>query len=108
MASNYYQNLVSSGLGTTTLKVPDAGPYMVQGKISLPQINTGASANSAVVTVVNKNGSPVYTGTAGAEGFGVEVTCAANDTLTIVLSSAATVDQPANVIKANISISGGL
>lgn len=107
MASNFYQNLVLNGLSSVSTAVPAAGPYKVDGKISLPSLVAGSSANSSVVAVVNKNGSAIYTGVAGAEGFGVEANCAAGDVLQVVLSSSAAVDSGLNVVKSTIAISGG-
>lgn len=106
MAVNYSQNLAFSGLGTVTVKVPNTDVYSVSGKIELPTISSGSS-QSAVVVVVNKNGSPVYTGATSSRGFQTVVSCTAGDTLTIVLSSAATVDQSLNVIKSVMSIDQG-
>lgn len=96
-----------TGIGTYTYVAPSAGPYDVQWQLDLPQIAKGATANSAVVMTINLNGSAVYTGTAGAQGGEVNVLCAAGDTITCVTSSAAAVDAPLNVIKANICISHG-
>lgn len=104
--AQFMQNLVSTGLVTTTVTVPNANFYNVRGKISLPELAPGGGV-SACVAVVNKNGSPVYTGTAGASGFMTQVTCAANDILTIVLSSAAAVDQPVNAIKMTTQVFEG-
>lgn len=104
--SNFNQNLVTSGLGTTSVTVPDAGPYFVEGKISLPSIPTG-STPSAVLVVVNKNGSPVYTGVAGATGFYCTITCAALDVIAVVLSSSSAVDNVINAIKTTIEIGYG-
>ena len=104
--SNYSQNIVWTGLGTYTTKVMDAGIYKVSGHIDLPTLSKGVGQSSCL-TVINVNGSPVYTGVAGAEGFLTDVTCAALDVITIVLSSSAAADLPLNVIKASFSISVG-
>ena len=106
--SNFNQNLVSVGLGTTSIMVPFAAPYSLDGKISLPQLVTGATAPSQVVCTINQNGSPIYVGNPGAEGFGVKVpTAAARDIFTFVLTSAAVVDQALNAIKMNVDVSTG-
>lgn len=107
MATQYNQNLTFAGLGTLSITVPLAGAYFVKGKISLPTLSKGDSSPSALVVVVNQNGSPVYTGQAGAEGFYVDISCAANDLIAMVFSSAAAVDQGLNVIKSTISIGLG-
>lgn len=104
--ANYNQNFVLSGLNTLTTVVPFAGLYLLKGQISLPTLVGGAGVSACLVTI-NQNGSPVYTGQAGAEGFSAEIACAALDTLAVVLSSAAAADQPANVIKSNIQLSLG-
>lgn len=101
------QNLSFAGLGTFTTILPIAGPYFFEGKLSLPTLTT-AGVQSACVVTVNQNGSAKYTGTAGAEGFKVDLLCAANDTVTIVLSSAAAIDQLPNMVKATIAIGQGV
>lgn len=105
MAARFQRNLVFSGLGTAcSIRVPEAGRYSVDGKISLSSIAQGSTGNSAVVAVINKNGSPVYTGSAGSRGLYSPVDCAANDVITVVLSSSATVDVQLNAVKSNISV----
>lgn len=100
--TQFNQNLVWTGLGTETLVAPFAGTFFFDGKIQCPTLSTDGQA-SAVVTTINQNGTPVYTGTAGAQGFHVDIVCAANDSITIVFSSAAAVDQGANIIKCEIA-----
>ena len=98
----------ASGLGTVVdLKVPDAGAYFVSGKLTLPSIPAGSATASAVVVVVNKNGSPVYTGNAGSRGFYVIANCSALDEITVVLSSAATVDLQSNAIRSTVTVGIG-
>lgn len=101
--AQYNQNLVFNGLGTLSLNVPLAGQYVFDGKISLPTLSSGAGQSSLVVTI-NQNGSPVYTGVAGAQGFRALIVCAANDLMAIVFSSSAAADLPLNVIKSTIDI----
>ncbi len=107
---NQNSNQTSTGLGTiATFKADVTGLYDVAGTITLPTVINGGvqpgQAPSALVVVVNKNGSPAYTGFAGAEGFFAQVYCAATDVLTVVLSSSAPVDQGLNVIKTTVSMS---
>lgn len=102
----YSQNLVFNGLGTLSTTVPAAGLYFFDGHLSLPTLTDGGGVSSVVV-VINQNGSPVYTGSAGAEGFYTTLNCAANDVIAFVFSSAAAADQGLNVIKATISIGSG-
>lgn len=105
--ANFSLNQSVSGLGTTTIAIPAAGTYAVDCKISLPMISAGSSASSSVVCVINQNGSPVYTGQAGAEGAFVSIPFTASGTITVVLSSANIVDQGLNVVKSTIAVSGG-
>jgi len=105
----YNVNLTTNGLSTTAIGIPAAGPTPLSGKLELPTIDEGASANSQVVVTVTQtpaNGSPttIYTGPAGARGFYLVAQCAALDTLTVTLSSSAAVDQGLNVIKTTISV----
>ncbi len=101
-----YQNFVFNGLGTLSFTVATAGAYFLEGKTSLPTLVQGNGASS-LLTVVNQNGSPIYTGIAGAEGFYLDVTCAANDVLSVVFSSSAAADQPLNVIKSVVTFGQG-
>jgi hypothetical protein len=99
---------VFSGLGTLAIQVPNVGTYSLQGNISLPSINQGATANSQVIVTINVNGgSTLYTGAAGAQGFVfLPITIAsANSTVNVILSSATGVDQGLNLIKTTVSIS---
>ena len=103
----FNQNASFAGLKTYSVIVPAAGLYFVDSKISLPSVRDGDGKVSLHLAVVNVNGSPVYTGLAGAEGFKTDMICAAGDTVAVVLSSAAAADQPLNVIKSNIAIGSG-
>ena len=105
--ANFSQSQSFAGLGTITINIPSAGRYGIDGKITLPTISSGSGQSSVVVTI-NQNGSPIYTGAAGAQGFHTNPYCAASDIITIVLTSAATVDQGLNVIKTTVSVSEGV
>lgn len=105
-ASGFNQNIESTGLNTVSVTVPYAGAYFIKGKFLIPTIVGGAGASSLVITV-NQNGSPVYTGSAGAEGFYSNISCAANDVIAFVLSSSAAVDALSNAVKAVYSIGQG-
>ena len=105
-SSGFNQNIESVGLSTISVTVPFAGPYFVKGKVFLPTLVDGGVASSVVITV-NQNGSPVYTGLAGAEGFYVDISCAANDVIAVVPSSSVTTDQALNAVKVRISIGQG-
>jgi hypothetical protein len=92
-----------TGLGTFGIIVQTAGLKTVSGTLTLPNINQGASADSAVVVTVNLNGgSTLYTGGAGATGFETQVSASAGDTINVILTSAAAVDQGLNVVKSTI------
>ncbi len=99
-----------SGLISYSIGIPAAGPYPVQGKLTLPQLTEGSTGNSQCVVTITQTpsgGSPttIYTGSAGAEGFGPFIAnCAAGDTLTFTMSSSAAVDQTTNSIKTTISV----
>jgi hypothetical protein len=107
-SSGFNQNIESTGLNTVSTTVPYAGPYFVKGKFTIPSL-VGEDSNSAssLVVTVNQNGSPVYTGSAGAEGFYTDISCAAYDVIAIVLSSSAAVDAVINAVKAVYSIGQG-
>ncbi len=105
-SSGFNQNIESTGLGTTSVTVPYTGAYFVDGKFTIPTSVGGAGQSSLVITV-NQNGSPVYTGNAGAEGFYTDISCTAYDVITMVLSSSAAVDAVNNAVKATYSIGQG-
>lgn len=67
---------------------------------------------STLSIVVNKNGSPIYTSTAPTIGqsglqFQTNFLATLNDTITVVLSSAASVDNQLSGITSNVSIGQG-
>jgi len=107
MALQYNQNFTFTGLGTLSVSLPIAGPYFVDGKILLPTYTQGGVPSQLVVTI-NQNGSPIYVGPSGAEGFHVDLLGAVNDTLAIVFSSSLPSDALLNVIKASIAIGQGM
>ena len=86
-------------LGTYTFLIPAAGNWSLDGKLSIPSLAAGDSADSQVVVTINQNGSPIYVGPAGAKGFRAVFQAAASDAMAVVLSSAAAIDQPANSVK---------
>ncbi len=104
--ANFSQSQTVSGLGTITINIPSAGRYGIDGKITLPRIASGDSSNSSVVVTISQTGAGViYTGQADAQGFHINPFCAASDVISIVLSSAATIDNQLNVIKTTVSVS---
>lgn len=99
------QMIVCNLSSTSTAGVNDAGYYTITGSISLPGIPKGDTANSAVVAVISKNGSPIHTTVAGSSGFLLtNVLCAASDTISVALTSSASVDQGLNKIKCTVAI----
>lgn len=107
---SFNQNVTLVGLTSVDVAVPSAGTYFVDGKIQLPRLSQGASADSScVVTITNRTGpTTLYTGTAGADGFYVDTLCAAGDVLRVALTSAASVDtSDLNAIKCAIDIGSG-
>jgi hypothetical protein len=104
----YNQNFTNVGLNTLSFSLPTAGPYFVDGKLSLPtNTDDGAAGTSSCVVTVNQNGSPIYVGLPGAEGFHCTLLAAANDAITVVFSSANAIDQAPNAVKATIGCSSG-
>lgn len=102
--ASFNVNSALVGLGTSTFGIPVAAFYNISGKLTLPTITDGDASNSQVVVTINQNGSPIYTGQAGARGFGVEASCQAGDTIAIILSSSATVDNLPNTVHCVLSI----
>ena len=105
MANDDNKKMVISGLESQTTSVTNAGNYTITASLSLPTINKGASANSQCVTTVTQNSSVIYTSTAGCAGFQLlNVPCAANDTITVAMTSSDPVDQGLNVVKTTVAI----
>lgn len=102
--ANNRRSFVMTGLITQATTLTQAGVYSIEGKLSMPTISEGSSADSQVVATINQNGSPVYVGQAGAEGFKAPLNVAANDVIAVVLSSSAAIDQDLNVIKCVVAI----
>lgn len=105
MPSNFFKSQTVTGLGAYTIAVPTAGTYEIDGKMTLSTTHASTNPSVVVVTISKTTTGTIYTGVAGARGFHVNQYCAADDVITITLSSAATVDQGKNTIKATISIS---
>lgn len=106
--ANFNQSLVFNGLGTLSFTLPLTAPtFFASGKISCPQLSEGASVPSQVLLTINQNGSPIYTGQAGAEGFYCNFAGTIGDVMAFVFSSALAADQQLNVIKSTIGIGTG-
>jgi hypothetical protein len=103
---DFTQNTVFNGLGIITFIAPFAGDYTFSGKITLPTA-TNSGTQSQLVVTINKNGASVYTGLPAAEGYKLVQNLLTTDTITIVFSSSAPVDQGLNVIKTSLSVNAG-
>ena len=118
-AFNPNSSTVVAGLGTQTCNVVTAGLYTCAVNFTIPYVPAGSSANSASTAgqsglqiVVNQNGTPVLTlggsssnptPTQPSLGGSVRIACAANDVITVVLSSANAVDAALNAVKGTIN-----
>lgn len=112
-----------AGLGTQTCNVVTAGLYTLAVNFTIPYRASGMPGDSTSLTgqsslqiVVNNNGSPVLTlggaatnptPTQPSLAGSVRIQCAANDVITVVLTSAAAVDNVANAIKGTINFYQG-
>jgi len=123
--SNFNNNQTVVGLRTTTINIPSTDFYTFQGTLQLKDLlptpipgpgggaGTGTNASptqdqpSQVVVTINQNGTPRYTGQAGAKGFSIGINCTAADVITIVTSSSDTYDQGANAVKMTLAVSEG-
>lgn len=121
--ANFVLNHSYSNLGTYTVNIPSTDLYMIQGTLTLSTTQVSATQGpgggagtgtgnidlpSVVVCTVNQNGSPVLVTAAGQRGFCINaLSCAANDVLTFVLSSAQVKDQKPAAIKLTLAISQG-
>lgn len=91
------QSNIAVGLGTYTYTVGAAGPFAVSAKCT-------ENPPSSISIVINQNGSPKATSVAPSSAQNhIEVrtnlNCAASDTITIVISSSAPIDNQLNTIK---------
>lgn len=105
----FNESLVIGGLNSETVAIPAAGVYVLKGKIALPRLAAGSSAPSSAVMTITNNTGPVtlYTGSAGLDGFYLDTVCAAGDSITFAVTSAAAVDA-GNAVKSVIAVSSGV
>lgn len=104
----YNKNLTNVGLNTLSFSLPEAGPASVKGKLTLPQLyDDGATGQSLVVVTVKQNGTTIYTGLPGAEGFYVNFLGALGDAMTVAFASSAAIDQDPNAVKASVGFTSG-
>lgn len=122
--ANLSQSASWQGLNTFTFTAPTTDTYSIIGTVT-PQKYSGsvtqgagggagtgsgstAETPSQVLITINKNGSPVYTGTAGKQGFAINgISLAANDVITIVPTSSLSQDKQPNAVRMTIAISEG-
>lgn len=100
------QPQVFVGLGTLTYTIPSTALYSVV-------VDMTENPPSGLSIVVNNNGSPIYTMpalsvTQGAQQFKVGQPFAANDVVTVVISSSSAIDQQLNTVKTIVSLQQGL
>jgi hypothetical protein len=71
--------------------------------------NTGTQTQSAVVTVVKVNSTTKYTSNAGDRGVGpITVQCTAGDTIKVITSSSASIDNQPQAVQTTITVSEGV
>lgn len=103
--ANYNLSGSYNGLRTYSFGVPEAGSYFIAGKISFPRQSESSPFPSQVVVTVNVNGgAAIYTGAAGADGFGTSATMSAGDVFNVIFSSSLASDQALDAIKYTITI----
>jgi hypothetical protein len=101
---DFSTSAVISGLRTTIIPYTVAGPLSLVGKVTLPRASNGFLTGSTVVVTVNQNGTPVYVGLPGADGFKTSVNVALGDVITIVTNSNSPIDQQFNAVKTTVAI----
>lgn len=109
--ANYSQNFAISGLETLTIVMPIAGNFTLSGKLKLPRLSQADPSDpnylsypSAVVVTIKQNGSTIYTGSAGQDGFSIPILAALKDSFTVALSSSAAEDEVLNAVSAVVSL----
>lgn len=102
----FNQNVEFQGIVDTAVGIPEAGLVTVDVKCTIPTLVAGGGV-SALVIVIKKNSSTIYTGTAGQQGAWTQVQVAAGDVIHVVTSSANAVDAALNTVKGVIAISTG-
>ncbi len=106
MANSITEPAVCSleGLGTISCHVLVAGSKNVKGKLTFPDLITGAAANSQIVVTMNLNGgSAFYTGPAGIQSFESGTYANPGDTINVILTSSLPQDEMLNTVKTTIS-----
>jgi hypothetical protein len=95
-----------TNLGTVTFNVAVTATHNVDVKLQIPS-RVQSGSDSAVLTLIQHNGTTVYTGIAGATGAWAQVPCTAGDTLSVTTSSSNAIDNNLNAIQGTVVISDG-
>ena len=109
--ADFNQKFSISGLETLTVVMPLAGQFQLEGKIKLPRLSQSdptdpnfLSYPSAVVATIRKNGSAIFTTTAGSDGFSIPISVALSDSITVQLTSSSPQDMVLDAVSAVVSI----
>ena len=102
---NDTQSNIICGLGTWTYTVTQAGPFYVSA-------SSTEVPPSSLSIVINQNGSPKATSTATTASqdrvrISIDLNCAASDVITVVISSAAAIDNQLNTVKTLVNLRAG-
>jgi len=121
----FVQSRTETNLGTTTVNIPTTDAYDFVGTIAPPSAQNPAASQgpgggagtgvgggpripSQIVTVINQNGTPIYTSNPGDMGFSLRaVQCTAGDVITVVTSSSLASDQQPNAMRLTLATSEG-
>ena len=119
----FNQSTTVTNLQALTITIPTTDTYQIQGTLSLTNQVTAATQGagggagtgtggtkviSQVVVTIKQNGTTIYTGQTGAEGFSLPaLSCTAGDVITITPSSSLAQDQQPQAIKMTVQVSEG-
>lgn len=108
-----YQSCAAAATGSTNevTSLPAAGLYSVEWKCEVPTVVGGGGASGLVVRVRNDTtAANIFLGSAGlCSGGKVEFSAAADDVISVNLSSTAAADlTKRNVVKATVAIASGV
>jgi hypothetical protein len=83
----------------------------LNGKLKLPRLSQTDPSDqnylnypSAVVTTIKKNGTTIFTGSSGSDGFSIPIVAAVSDSFTVALSSSSAQDEVLNAVSAVVSV----
>lgn len=105
----FNQNLTSTGLITLSLGVPETNVIcFIEGNVTLPTLtDDGSTMPSDCVVTVKQNGTTIYTGLPGAQGFRTTFSGTFGDTITVAFTSDLTTDAARNAVKSTIQFGSG-